>query len=144
MRCSSILLSCTAAVLSGSASAQLGPGTVVDGTNDVRSQSLGVPGPATSPTDQLRQRQALQDDSGDKKADHAKLGPARPARKDELSAGAIVNDKTGAAIAKIEAVDADGIVVSTGAVKIKVPAEAFGHNKAGLLLDMTKSDFDKI
>jgi hypothetical protein len=27
---------------------------------------------------------------------------------------------------------------------VKIPSNAFGHNKRGLLLDMTKSDFDKI
>jgi len=72
------------------------------------------------------------------------LGPSRPARKDEITAGAIVNDKTGIAIAKIEQVDPDGVVVSMGAAKIKVPAEALGHNKAGLLLDMTKSQFEQV
>jgi hypothetical protein len=41
-------------------------------------------------------------------------------------------------------VDPDGVVVSTAAGKVKIPADAFGHNKAGLLLDMTKRDFDNI
>ena len=34
---------------------------------------------------------------------------ARPAKPDELAAGATVNDKTGVAIAKIDQVDADGV-----------------------------------
>ena len=73
-----------------------------------------------------------------------KNGRARPATKGELTPGAIVNDKTGAAIAKIESVDPDGVVVSMGAAKVKVPTEAFGHNKAGLLLDMTKAQFEQV
>ena len=73
-----------------------------------------------------------------------KLGPARPAKADELAAGAIVNDKVGVIIAKIDQIDPDGVVVSTGATKIKIPADAFGHNKAGLLLDMTKTQFDEL
>jgi hypothetical protein len=74
----------------------------------------------------------------------ASLGPARPAKTSELTAGAIVNDNSGEAMAKIEQVDADGVVVSLGAAKVKIPADAFGHNKAGLLLDMTKAQFEQI
>src|SRR5438067_8902047 len=77
-------------------------------------------------------------------ADAGKSARARPATKDELTPGAIVNDKTGVAIAKIESVDPDGVVVSMGAAKVKVPAEAFGHNKGGLLLDMTKAQFEQV
>lgn len=74
----------------------------------------------------------------------ARLGTARPAKADELAAGAIVNDRTGVMIAKIAEVRMDGIIVSTGATKVKIPADAFGHNKAGLLLDMTKIQFEKL
>lgn len=77
-------------------------------------------------------------------ANAGKSQRARPATKDELTPGAVVNDKTGVAIAKVETVDADGVVVSMGAAKVKVPAEAFGHNKAGLLLDMTKAQFEQV
>jgi hypothetical protein len=73
-----------------------------------------------------------------------KSGRARPATKGELTPGAIVNDKSGIAIAKVEQVDPDGVVVSMGTAKVKVPAEAFGHNKAGLLLDMTKAQFEQV
>ena len=74
----------------------------------------------------------------------AKLGNPRPAKPSEITAGALVNDKDGTAIGKIDEVAADGVVVSSGISKVKVPADAFGHNKAGLLLDMTKSQFDKV
>jgi hypothetical protein len=124
------------------------PAGTRDGTNDVRSQSIGVPGQLTNPVDQYVQRRALQDLSGDKATAAqkyaGKLGPARPAKVDELIAGAAVNDKTGVAIAKIEQVDPDGVVVSSGMSKVKVPTDAFGHNRAGLLLDMSKSQFDQI
>ena len=74
----------------------------------------------------------------------ASLGSARPAKKDELASGAAVNDNRGVLIAKIEKVDPDGVIVAVGTAKIKVPADAFGHNKAGLLLDMTKAQFDAV
>jgi hypothetical protein len=99
---------------------------------------------STNPLDQYLQRRSLQDLTDTQRAAVSKLGPARAARKDELTAGAVVNDKTGAPMAKIAEVDADGVVVSMGMAKVKVPAQAFGHNKAGLLLDMTKAQFQQV
>jgi hypothetical protein len=78
------------------------------------------------------------------RASQGKLGHARPAKLDELSTGATVNDKTGVAIAKIEKVEPDGVVVAVGTEKVKVPADAFGHNNSGLLLDMTKAQFEQV
>jgi hypothetical protein len=72
------------------------------------------------------------------------LGPSRQAKKSELTAGAAINDKTGVPIAHVDAVDPDGVIVTTGTKKVKLPADAFGHNKAGLLLDTTKADFEKM
>jgi hypothetical protein len=83
-------------------------------------------------------------EQGNTRSNAGKSERARPAKPEELIAGATVNDKTGAALAKIEQVDADGVVVSTGLAKVKVPKEAFGHNKAGLLLDMTKAQFEQV
>jgi|SRR3954469_9223645 hypothetical protein len=134
------------AIVSTSAIAQSASGPPVDDTNVVRSNDIGMPGQSTNPTDQLVQRQGLQDLSTARgnRAGDAKLGSARPATKEELALGAIVNDKSGAAMAKIQEVDPDGVVVSMGLAKVKVPAEAFGHNKAGLLLDMTKAQFEQV
>jgi hypothetical protein len=121
--------------------AQVPPGSR-DGTNDVRSQAIGAPGQSTNAVDQYLKRQGLQDLPGQKS--NAKLGASRPAKAEELTVGAIVNDKTGVSIAKIEQVDTDGVVVPMGTAKVKVPAEAFGHNKAGLLLDVTKAQFEQV
>lgn len=140
MRNALLLLGSVATLSSGTALAQSAGSASVDYTNIVKSNSVGTPGQSTNPVDQMTQRQGLQDLSTDKTAGKR----SRSATKDELTAGATVNDKTGAAMAKIEEVDADGIVVSMGAAKVKVPAEAFGHNKAGLLLDMTKAQFEQV
>jgi hypothetical protein len=99
-------------------------------------------GTETSAADQLLQREQMQDISTAKKT--VSLGRARPAKAAELLPGAAVNDKAGVLIAKIDQVDADGVIISTGAGKVKIPADAFGHNNAGLLLDMTKAQFDQI
>jgi hypothetical protein len=112
---------------------------------DIRNTDLGAHDTFSTPDlhDQLlkyRERERsdkIREQSGS-------LGPSRPAKASELSVGATVNDNTGLAIAKIESVDPDGVVVSMGAAKVKVPADAFGHNQAGLLLDMTKAQFEQV
>ena len=60
----------------------------------------------------------------------------------DLVAGATVRDSRGSVVGTIEMAEADGAVVATGAGKVKVPLEAFGKNRKGLLLGITKSDFD--
>lgn len=144
MRKSFLSLGIAALLTPTSLFAQASPGSSVDYSNNVKSESLGTPGQSSNAVDQYLQRKSLQDLNDSQRAVVSKLGPSRAARKDELTAGAIINDKTGAAMAKIEQVAADGIVVSMGAAKVKVPAEAFGHNKAGLLLDMTKAQFEQV
>lgn len=80
----------------------------------------------------------------DVSASGKKLGHPRPADAKELTQGLTVNDRSGIAIATIVAVGPDGVVLSDGNLKVKVPANAFGHNNAGLLLDTTKSDFHQL
>jgi hypothetical protein len=112
---------------------------------DVRNTDLGAHDNFSTPDihDQLlKQREREQSDQI--RAHANQPGPSRPAKPSELLAGATVNDKTGLALAKIDSVDKDGIVLSMGTAKVKVPAEAFGHNKAGLLLDMTKAQFEQL
>jgi hypothetical protein len=60
----------------------------------------------------------------------------------DLVAGAPVRDSRGSVVGTIEMAEADGAVVATGAGKVKVPLEAFGKNRKGLLLGITKADFD--
>ncbi|HEX8839055.1 MAG TPA: hypothetical protein VF750_01145 [Sphingomicrobium sp.] len=112
---------------------------------DIRNTDLGAHDSFSTPDmhDQLL-RQRDRELADRLQAEHRTLGPARPAKRSELAAGAAVNDNTGAAMAIIQQVDRDGVVVSLGAAKVKVPTEAFGHNKAGLLLDMTKAEFQQM
>jgi hypothetical protein len=101
---------------------------------------------STNVGDQYTQRRQS-DNLPEQRASNAsvsKMGPARPATASELSVGANVNDLTGVLIAKIDQIDPDGVILSSDAGKLKIPANAFGHNKAGLLLDMTKAQFDQI
>ena len=67
---------------------------------------------------------------------------AVPATAADLVVGSAVRDKSGADIGMIEGVEADGIVVASAVGKVKVPTEAFGKDKKGLLLQISKADFD--
>ncbi|HEX6783323.1 MAG TPA: hypothetical protein VF098_01535 [Sphingomicrobium sp.] len=112
---------------------------------DIRNSDLGAHDSFSTPdTHDALLKQRERELSDRIQAERQGGGPSRPAKSSELSAGAPINDKKGIAIAKIDEVDADGVVVSSAIGKIKVPAGAFGHNRVGLLLDMTKAEFDQI
>jgi hypothetical protein len=135
-----------AASATGPAFAQMASGGAPQGAADIRNSDMGAHDTATMPSNLDVIRNGIRANDMDRTAQalREKLGPARPAKAAELTAGAAVNDNTGAAIGKIEAVQVDGVVLTNGIAKVKVPADAFGHNKAGLLLDMSKAQFDKI
>jgi len=44
----------------------------------------------------------------------------------------------------IKSIDPDGVVVATVGGQVKVPSDALGKNQKGLLIGMTKADFDKL
>jgi hypothetical protein len=115
-------------------------------TPDISRSDMAAHDYASQPKDLYDVRNQIRNEEAVRQAQAAqgRLASARPATKDELTAGASVYDKTGIAMARIESVQADGVVVSLGTGKVKVPAEAFGHNKAGLLLDMTKAQFEQV
>jgi hypothetical protein len=133
-----------AAVLSVPAFAQSsGPG---GSAPDISRSDMSAHDYASQPKDLYDVRNQLRNEEAMKQAQAAqgKLGHARPAKAAELVVGATINDKTGLAIAKIDKVDPDGIIIAAGTAKVKVPTDAFGHNNGGLLLDMTKAQFDQV
>lgn len=69
-------------------------------------------------------------------------GKAVPATAADFVVGSPVRDRKGLAIGTIDGVEADGIVVTSAAGKVKVPTEAFGKDKGGLLLQISKAEFD--
>jgi len=77
-------------------------------------------------------------------AQQAHGGRAVPAKASEIFAQAPVNDRFGLQVGTIESVDAEGAVVVTAAGKVKVPLNAFGKNKNGLLIGMSKKDFEAL
>jgi hypothetical protein len=145
MRTSVLLIGCVAAAASPPVYSQatMGSGMAPGPAASIRGSEMDAHDTATNPTERYlidREMEAARS----RGAAPSKLGRARPASANELSLGAVVNDKAGQAIATISSVDADGVVLSSGNLKVKVPANAFGHNNAGLLLDTTKGEFQQL
>ncbi len=59
-------------------------------------------------------------------------------------AGASLRDVKGTRIGTIDSVDADGAIVNTGQIKIKVPLVAFGKDDRGILLGITAARFNEL
>jgi hypothetical protein len=71
-------------------------------------------------------------------------GGTRPATAAEIAIGSEVRDKKSKPVGTIAEVEADGAVVVTAAGKVKVPLDAFGKDDKGLIIGITKAEFDKL
>ena len=69
---------------------------------------------------------------------------AKPATAADIVAGSALSDSTGNPIGTVESVDAEGAIVANGTTRIRVPLESFGKNSKGLLLPITKAEFDSL
>ena len=127
-----------------------GPGSAggVPGTNNpyARPSDMGETDSATmgSSLDQIRRGTQAASDARAAERARRENGPAVPAKPADIVAQAAVSDTAGQPVGTIESVDADGAVVVTAEGKVKVPLNAFGKNKKGLLIGMTKKDFESL
>jgi preprotein translocase subunit YajC len=74
--------------------------------------------------------------------EQADAGQVKQATAADIKAGAEVYDPKGGTVGKVESVAADGVVVSTGTVKAKIPASSLGKSDKGLVIAMTKAEFE--
>jgi hypothetical protein len=77
-------------------------------------------------------------------ANTGKGAASGPAAASEILAGAEVRDKRGKLVGSVESVDADGAVVASAAGKVKVPLDAFGKHSKGLMIGITKTEFETL
>jgi hypothetical protein len=142
-----------AMLIAGPAIAQRGapaappPGGGVGGNGGdpyARPMEMGETDSATMPSREEQIRRGMQAASDARAAEQArsKYGRAVPAKASEVIAQAAVYDLAGQTVGTIEAVDPDGAVVATAVGKVKVPLNAFGKNKLGLLVGVSKKDFE--
>jgi hypothetical protein len=151
-----ILISAAGLLVAASAAAQpggpppaSGPGTAgVPGTSNpyARPSDMGEMDTATmgSSLDQINRGTQAASDARAAERTRRENGPAVAAKPADIVAQAAVSDTLGQPVGTIESVDADGAVIVTAAGKVKVRLDAFGKNKKGLLIGMTKKDFEAL
>ena len=110
-------------------------------------QAMGGPAPGTTDSkavvrDSQETNAEFNRQIGAKNRKARKRESAVPATAADLVAGSAVRDQSGTAIGTIESVDVTGVVVASPAGKVRVSADSFGKDKAGLLMAITKADFD--
>jgi hypothetical protein len=89
--------------------------------------------------DRARDNAAAANRGGGRRA--ARTVPAKP---EEVIAGREVRDSRGVRIGSIESVTMSAAVLKADGGAVDVPLEAFGKDGKGLLIAMTKADFDKL
>jgi hypothetical protein len=67
---------------------------------------------------------------------------AVPASPDDVTVGSDIRDSKGVVLGKVDSVSMAAAVVAADAGKVEVPLESFGKNNKGLLLSLTKAEFD--
>ena len=83
---------------------------------------------------------AAQQTSGDSTATaNANLKPVTAA---SVKAGDKVNDTKGDPVGKIESVSGKTAVISSGSARAQIPLSSLARNEKGLVIAMTKSQFD--
>ena len=108
-------------------------------------------GPAAGSTDAsraARDTNAVREDynrlagSQNVKKKKGKKLAAVPAKAEEVVAGKVVSSLKGELLGTVEAVEADGAIVTTAKGKVKIPLEGFGRTDQGLVLAISKEEFE--
>ena len=68
-------------------------------------------------------------------------GAPVPAAAADVVPGRPLRDIKGEPIARVDAVDAEGVIVATGSTRVRLPLNAFGKDGIGLLLGITADKF---
>lgn len=80
----------------------------------------------------------------DRSARQAPRGRAGAASSADLVPGAPIHDAAGTLLGTVASVGTSGVVVAAGGSQVAVPPEAFGKDRAGLMLAMKKAQFDAL
>ena len=86
---------------------------------------------------------AMRDEARNRSA-NPRSSRAVPAKREDVAVGAEIRDSKGVVLGTVDSLQLSGAVVASSAGKVEVPFEAFGKNNKGLLIAMTKADFDKM
>ncbi|MES2988455.1 MAG: hypothetical protein V4808_11160 [Pseudomonadota bacterium] len=82
---------------------------------------------------------AIADAKSPKKPKSSRAIPATP---EDVTVGSEIRDTKGVVLGKVDSVSMSAAVVASESGKVEVPLESFGKNNKGLLLSLTKAEFD--
>jgi hypothetical protein len=137
-----VLMACACLVSAGAAIAQRSPESMIPPESQRPPVNQDI---STNPSAYDQVNRAIQNEAADKaKQPLGSNGRTRAAAAAEIVIGSPVRDKKGKPVGSVEFVESDGAVVVTGAGKVKVPLEAFGKDQKGLVIGISKADFDKL
>ncbi len=111
-----------------------------------RNSDLDPHDTASEPSMRDKLINGIREDSVNRSAAAARANAAYaiPAGPHDIVAGAGVNDYRGKPLGTVEAVQADGAVISNGTGHVLIQFDAFGRNRKGLMLDVSKDEFDRM
>lgn len=97
----------------------------------------------TNDRDAMRARDEELDRMRANRGEKTKTIRSTPAKPEDVTVGAEVRDKKGLRVGSIESVSMGAAVLKADGGAVEVPLEAFGKDSQGLLIGMTKAEFDK-
>jgi hypothetical protein len=106
----------------------------------ITSQTPGTVDPVRAANAQQAERAAYNSVIGQLSPRGVKGAPV-PAAAADVVAGKPLRDIKGQPIARVDAVDAQGVIVATGSTRVRLPLNAFGKDDLGLLLGITADRF---
>ena len=128
-------LGCTAVGAAG----QMGSRPPVEGPQDTT--AVTPPRDVTSAGTVANQANRM---SSAMRANAAARHATTPASPSDIVVGSQVSDSRGRPVGTISRIELDGAVVTTASGAVRVPFDAFGKNDKGLVIAITKSQFDAL
>jgi hypothetical protein len=121
----------------------LGAATAAGAQTPITSQTPGTVDPVRATSAQQAERAAYNSAIGQlsQSSPRGVKGATVPATPADVVAGRPLRDIKGEPIARVDAVDAQGVIVSAGSTRVRLPLNAFGKDEIGLLLGITADKF---
>lgn len=60
----------------------------------------------------------------------------------DVKAGANVFDQQGGSVGTVDSIDSEGVVISTGSARVKIPLSSVGVGSKGLVIGATKAELE--
>jgi hypothetical protein len=118
----------------------LGAASAAGAQTAVTAQSPGTVDPVKAASAQQAERAAYNSTIGHLSPRGVKGAPV-PAVAADVVPGRALRDIKGEPIARVDAVDAQGVIVAAGTTRVRLPLNAFGKDEMGLLLGITADKF---